>query len=731
VKYFFPLNLAIFIASLLLVAGLDEGGPLKWLQPLSRQIQNLSFDLYSRTAVLVSTPKRNNEVVLVDIDDYTLKYLPEFGRWPWRRDFQAYLINEILKQNPRKLIIDIIYGERDRAQIPEGLTKELQKRQLDDLVKKFEPDNELLYVLLKNKKHIILTLAVQGLCWREDCEFKANDTLDPFLRKIFKKQSASLLPALSEEALNTLPSLQSVIFPFSEINAVIDNIGTSATLRESDGVVRKHLNISRYEGLPVVSIPALLNTKSLNPLATAPVPLNFIRFYKHNTFKTYSAIEFIKADPPLAKDLLKDKIVVLGVSAAYMGDIHNTPMGPVPGPEFVATNIANQTQQEQIFPSSVAMNPIYYLLILILFLLHWKIIPKTRAIGTLSFYTFTILLLAAIDFAIFQSNTLSRLIFPILQLIALGLFLTILKYHDEEHHKEFIKKAFSSYLSPKLVEQMIKDPKLLKLGGEKRELTIMFSDIRGFTTFSEKMDPQELSAFLNEYLTAMTDIIFETEGTLDKYIGDAVMAFWGAPVPVERAEFHALHSAIRMMNWIETKRKYLSAKYHLTIEVGIGINTGTVSVGNMGSAKSLGYTVIGDDVNLTSRLEGATKYYGVDILTTEKTLSQLTDSERQSLTIRPLDYLTVKGKQKPIRVYEICHRETPVPHLECFQRAITNYLAQKWPEAEIDFYQAVEFSKAHFQHTDKAAEVFLKRIEFFRANPPGKDWNGAWALDSK
>ena len=229
------------------------------------------------------------------------------------------------------------------------------------------------------------------------------------------------------------------------------------------------------------------------------------------------------------------------------------------------------------------------------------------------------------------------------------------KFITELMQKLQIKKQFGTYLSPAMVEKLQKNPELLTLGGESRELSIMFTDVRGFTTISEHYgkDVQGLTKIMNRYMTAMTAKIIENGGTLDKYIGDAVMAFWGDPLKATDHGHSSTIAAVQMIKWVESHRDYFKNKYQVDLHIGIGINTGVVSVGNMGSSKSLGYTVIGDSVNLASRLEGATKFYGVSIIATESTFDNMTQTGHQWPQHRFIDLLKVKGKNEPVKIAQI------------------------------------------------------------------------------
>jgi adenylate cyclase len=250
-----------------------------------------------------------------------------------------------------------------------------------------------------------------------------------------------------------------------------------------------------------------------------------------------------------------------------------------------------------------------------------------------------------------QMNTIIFYFSPVVALV-LG-FAGVITYRvlTEEKDKQFIKKRFANYVNASVVEELLKNPKALQLGGEKKYLTVLFSDVRGFTTISEKLgDPQLLVALLNDYLGAMTEIIFAYDGTLDKYVGDEIMAFWGAPVPQADHQLRACKTALDQMYYLNNVlNPRLRSEGRPELDIGIGINTGIMTVGNMGSKNRMDYTLMGDNVNLGARLEGTNKVYGSHIIISEFTYNDVKDQ----VIVRELDNIKVKGKTKPVRIYEL------------------------------------------------------------------------------
>jgi adenylate cyclase len=297
----------------------------------------------------------------------------------------------------------------------------------------------------------------------------------------------------------------------------------------------------------------------------------------------------------------------------------------------------------------------------------------------------------------------------------------------EEREKRKIRKTFSQYLSPGVIGLIEKDPeKYIRPGGEVRDLTVMFSDIRDFTSLSEGLTPDDLVHLLNQYLTAMTDILFRNLGTLDKYIGDAIMAFWGSPYPQQDHAYRACCCALDMIVGLEELNRKWTEQGRRPIAIGIGLNTGPVNVGNMGSDKRLAWTVMGDNVNLASRLEGMTKQYRSRVIISESTYQQVA----HQFIAREVDRIRVKGKKQPVVIYEllaqISEGKAYAPLLTQFNTALNAYRSQNWPEA------AGKFGELLASYPDDGpTQVLLQRCIDFMEEAPGPEWDGVYVMKSK
>jgi adenylate cyclase len=318
-------------------------------------------------------------------------------------------------------------------------------------------------------------------------------------------------------------------------------------------------------------------------------------------------------------------------------------------------------------------------------------------------------------------------VIPAATLAANYVGITSVRMVREESEKRKVRKTFSQYLAPGVIELMEKDPeKYLSMGGEMKELTILFSDIRGFTTISEKLTPNELVQLLNEYFGQMTEILFATNGTLDKFIGDAIMAFWGSPVPQEDHAFLSCSCALQMVSGLAELNQKLQRAGRPPIGIGIGLNTGLVNVGNMGSERRRSWTVMGDNVNLASRLEGITKEYHVQLIISEATYRHVASQ----FVCRELDKIRVKGKTLPVNIYELMdvedNRALHQSLLNGFDGAMQEYRQQNWNRAAELFAELL----AQFPD-DGPTQIFLERAIEFSENAPEGEWDGVYVMKTK
>jgi len=443
------------------------------------------------------------------------------------------------------------------------------------------------------------------------------------------------------------------------------------------------------------------------------------------TFPHYSITDIINGR--LKPALFKNKIVLVGATATGIYDMRVTPFSTIfPGIEIHATVIDNILHQSFLKrPGWTGLIDIAA--IIFLGLIIGIVLPRVRAIPGVFL---SLLLLAAyilINRFIFSHyNLWLNLVYPVVTILAAYLGITIYKYITEEREKKKIRGAFQYYLTPSVINEVLKDPSKLKLGGEKKDLTVLFSDIRGFTTVSENMSPEELVHLLNEYLTAMTDVVFKHEGLLDKYMGDAIMAVFGAPLPQDDHPVRACMTAIGMMEELKKLQKKWADEGRPVLDIGIGMNSGEMVVGNMGSDMRFDYTVMGDNVNLGSRLEGINKEYGTNVIISEHTYNR----SRNEFFCRELDLVRVKGKEFPVRIYELLGERKDSGNgegfVKLFEEGLAKYKRGEWDEAVVCFQNVLSVRPG-----DTPSELYIGRCKELKEKPPPGKWDGVYTMTKK
>lgn len=432
---------------------------------------------------------------------------------------------------------------------------------------------------------------------------------------------------------------------------------------------------------------------------------------------------------------VKGKIVFIGTSAKGLMDIRATPLNPQAAGVEVHAQIAEQVLGKQFLsrPPWTDAAEFWFLLLMGLGLII--LMPRIGAALCAALAGAGVAAAFGLTWWAYTSKqVLIDPMSPSLVVLLIYLVTSLINYLRTESEKKQVRGAFSRYMSPALVEQLAKDPSKLKLGGETKELTVMFSDIRGFTPISEQFDAHGLTEFINSYLTPMTAIILDRQGTIDKYMGDCIMAFWNAPLDVKDHASHACRAALVMcdrMNELnrdwEAEAKAANRKY-IPVRSGFGLNTGECCVGNMGSSMRFDYSILGDDVNLASRLEGQSKSYGVDIVIGANTLN----AAPQFATLE-LDLIRVKGKTRPVHIYvllgdeKLAESEEFKKHRAAHEAMIKAYRSQKWDEAE----KLIEECRGCDLKLPKLYDLYTSRIDAYKADSPGPDWDGVFTATTK
>jgi adenylate cyclase len=444
------------------------------------------------------------------------------------------------------------------------------------------------------------------------------------------------------------------------------------------------------------------------------------------TFTYLSASDVL--DGTVGSIQLKDKIVLVGATAAALHDLHTTPYGSLyPGVEVHANIIENILQQDFLErPSWVPV--LDMIIILVTGILLGLVALYFKAIGTAVLLVVGVGGYLVFDYMLFtQQGLWVSTVFPVLSQFLVYFGITLYRFTFEEKEKRFIKSAFSQYLAPAVVDQLVENPKLLNLGGEDKVLTAFFSDIAGFSSISEQLTAGELVVLLNEYLTEMTDIVMKYEGTVDKFEGDAIIAFFGAPIDFKDHATRTCYAALDMQKRLAQLRSIWKKNGRHELFMRIGINTGEVTVGNMGSENRFDYTMIGDPVNVAARLEGTNKQYH-----TETILSEFTyELAKKDIEARELDSIRVVGKNEPIKIYELLGRKGEMedhirlilPH---FQQGLEHYKNQRWEEGITCFENAL-----NLYEDDGPSLTYFERCITFQYHPPPPDWDGVFAMRTK
>jgi adenylate cyclase len=477
-----------------------------------------------------------------------------------------------------------------------------------------------------------------------------------------------------------------------------------------------------YAQVGKVKIPILTDGSALINFCG---PTKLTPNYLIGNFLTYSVSDVLYDRIP--KDELKNSIAAVGATADGLDDIRPTSFERNSPGIVINTNIVENAVSGNVLRQA---GEIYkYLLIIFLAFAMWYLIPRLTPVrGTAAFLALFIGYVVVACFLFIYASLVIDITHPLIAMTLCFGALTTYKFRTEVRHGRHMKNMFQSMVTPKVVDAILKMPSGIELGGEEKELTVMFSDIRSFTTYSEKHTAKEVIGVLNEYLTQMTNMVFVTEGTLDKYIGDAIMAFWGAPVVQEDHAYRACSTALSMSEFLHD---VLHPKWEKEgkekLNIGIGLNSGSMVVGFVGSQAIKNYTLIGDAVNLGSRLEGTTKEYHVEIIIAESTYEMV----KNDMLCRELDLIQVKGKVKPIRIYELVDRRFKAkPHIQqkvaMFAEGLELYRAQKWDEAALRFQKCLLLDPQ-----DGPAPIFVERCRQLKEHPPAADWDGVFVMKTK
>ena len=725
-------------ARLICLALLIGFAALRIADPLPiEELRVRTFDTFQRIDPRVKTAR---PVTIIDIDE---KSLSRLGQWPWPRTRIADLVSNLTKLGAVVIAFDVIFSEPDRlnpdvaADTFRGLDDETQSK-LRAL-----PSNDQLFANAMRRSRVVLGESGLPMVLSEP---------DPTL-------PVTGLAMLGEEPQRFMFKFRGLLRNTGVLEKAAGGRGLLTINPERDGIIRRVPMIMEAQGVTMPSLSfemlrVITGTDTIFIKADhagitsigvkgfqIPTDRNgqlWVHFAHYDPTLYVSAVDVLEGS--VKPEMIKNKLVLIGTSAVGLNDIKTTPVSAaMPGVEIHA-----QVLEAALTKSLLAQPPHGPLLefgaALLLGLLVIAFAPMFGpvtlvAVGAL----FASLLVGTSWYYYTQQRLLVDFTYPLLSTTTIYLTLIFSSFVREQAQRRQIRSAFGQYLSPALVAQLAQSPEKLVLGGESREMTIMFTDVRGFTTISEsfKNDPQGLTTLMNRFLTPLTNAILARKGTIDKYMGDAIMAFWNAPLDDKEHELNACEAAIDMLERIDVLNKIREVEAqesgitYFPINVGVGLNTGYCVVGNMGSDLRFDYSVLGDTVNLASRLEGQTKEYGFSIIVGSKTAMAV----KEKFAILELDFIMVKGKKEPEVIYAIAGRQDTA-NSERFQRLrnltiemLACYRNRDWDGA----LDAIERGRK----TDVADsleylyDMYQERLHAYKEDPPPPDWNGAFQLLKK
>ena len=707
------------------------------------RMENIAYDVRLNLMMPRTLDKR---IVIVDVDERSLK---EEGRWPWSRNKLAQMMDQLFdKYHIRVLGFDVVFAEKDDSSGLHNLEQighdQLKSdTQFNALIDKIRPTLDYDQVFANSLKGRQI---VMGYYFRQDPLHHAGvGQLPPpaFPAGMFKGRHVGFIEGGSFGA--NLPLLQKSAMTGGHFNPEPDTDGMTrriALLEEYQGAQYESLSLAvtrvalgipkvqpgfaegvgvddNYSGLEWIQLGR--RRLPVGEQVAALVPYRG----KQGSFPYVAATDVLHGKVP--KEVLQDAIVLVGTTAPGLMDLRAAPVQAVyPGVEVHANMIAG------MLDGDIKERPAYtqgaeMIMLLAMGLFLALTLP---ALTPLWATTLTVTALGAVMGLNLMFWQQANLVMP----LASGLILVVLifmlnmsyGFFVESRGKRQLAGLFGQYVPPELVDEMAKDPAAFSLEGESRELTVLFSDVRGFTTISEGLDPKELTQLMNEFLTPMTHVIHKHRGTIDKYMGDAIMAFWGAPLRDPDHARHALEAGMDMIRGLDALSVAFAAKGWPPIKIGVGLNTGEMIVGNMGSEFRMAYTIMGDAVNLGSRLESLTKEYGVQIMVSEFTKAAVPD-----YLYRELDLVRVKGKEKPVAIFEPIgpageEDQATRDELAQYDAALSLFHAQQWDQAEAALLELQQQNPER-----KLYQLYLERIAYYRENPPGSDWDGAFTFKTK
>ncbi|MGE5444967.1 MAG: CHASE2 domain-containing protein [Ignavibacteriales bacterium] len=699
------ISIGIGLFSALLTLCLYRWSP-TFLKEVDLRYSNFRFKLRGKV-------KPGPNVAIVAIDE---KSINKLGRWPWSRRRLAELVEKLADYRPKAVAFDMTFSE------PES----------DDADRVFS-------TALEKDRDVVL-----GYFFRESAtQEPSSESLNQLSRSNVK-----LIDFLGKPEPNFLGEFPSVEMNIPQIGAHARGFGFfNFPNADTDGVFRRAQLLMTYKGeiypsLDIEGIRHFLGEEILLKVTSYGVDSFYIGQTRIPTdergeflinyygpggmFPTYSFVDVLSGKVP--PDALKNKLVFVGTTEIGVYDARSTPFDATfPGVEIHATVAENILNGRFLIKNDLTEALDIALLLILPMILVLLLMRAGKTFIAISIFFALLFIHLLGNYILFtRLNLLLSALYPALSLGFAYVFYEGKRNLIVERKGRYLRKAFSSYVSAELVAQIIQDPDKLKLGGEKRNVTMLFSDIRGFTSLSERMPPEALVSLLNEYLSPMTQIVMNERGTLDKYIGDAIMAIFGAPLDVPDHPKRACQAALQMIEELKKLYPKWKEKGWPHISIGVGINTGEAIVGNMGANMRFDYTAIGDAVNLASRLEGLNKLYGTQIIVSKSTLDGVDPSQ---FLVRELDLVRVKGKEKPVSIFELIG-----PSGDRQKEALVGLFTEAWNlYQDQEFYEAMEkFAEIlKMFPEDKPSALYHERCLKYISQPPPPNWDGVYIAEEK
>lgn len=701
-----------------------------------KRIDYLIYDIRQLSTLHLSF-KQRYPIAIIAIDD---KSLIQEGEWPWSYNKIAELITKLRAMGTPLIALNILFKEPENniaSKIKYKLMETNTAPEVIDELKKLEPQfdgNTKLITEMQYRKDIVFPFILLST------PFTSGQLPSPIY----------IIPPSDVKNFSII-RMSGYITNFDALQNKSAYNGFISNLTDEDGIIRRTPMVLIYQNKVFPSLP-LAMAQALFP--QKKIKLNFVKIGnkkiltsvklgdleiptdkggrvlipfngKTNSFPYYSATDILKNN--INSNQLKNTVVIIANTASGVDGIKNTSVDIAMPESEIQANVLNGilTGKFPVLPFwskyiTIAITIIIGTVLSLLLPILSPPIAILLASGVL-----ILLIIMNIGLWIALGIVFS---FSIPLLMSVMLVLTNMAYGFlfEDRKKRFLREAFGQYVAPEYVQYLLENPQEYSLEGESVELTVLFSDIRGFTTISEDMSANVVKQFLNHYFTPMTEIIFKHKGTIDKYVGDMIMAFWGAPIKNPNHRETAIDAALDMLaKSYELKTTFLKEGLP-EIKIGVGINSGLMNVGDMGSLYRRAYTVLGDPVNLASRLESATKYYGVELLVGCETRNNL-----DMFLFRWVDKVIVKGKHNAMNIYEVICRiseasSDQLKEVEKHHQAMDTYFNQNWEMAA----QIFESLARDYPHT-KLYKIFIERIADFKNNPPGTDWDGSYRLTEK